>query len=123
MSAGVWAAAILACGLGATLRYLLARLDPEGAFPWPTVVANALGSMILGCVAAAVAHGASPAALVIVGSGFAGGLTTFSTLAVDAVTLLREGRLGASGAYLAATLAVGLAGAGIGWVATAGVMG
>ncbi|WP_084104942.1 CrcB family protein [Demequina sp. NBRC 110056] len=115
MSALAWAAAILACGLGAMTRYLIARLDPEAAFPWPTIAANAVGSAVLGAAAAAVEHGATPTLLFVVGSGFAGGLTTFSTLAVDAVTLLRERRWTASVGYLATTLVVGLACVAIGW--------
>ncbi|MFV0633473.1 fluoride efflux transporter FluC [Demequina sp.] len=109
MTALGYALAVVACGLGATTRYLLARLDPDAGFPWPTMAANALGSAALGVAASAVAHGADATVLLVAGSGFAGGLTTFSTLAVDTVVLLRERRAGAAAGYLVGTAALGLA--------------
>jgi CrcB protein len=103
-----WILAALACGLGATVRYGIAHLDPEPRFPWTTVTSNALGSAVLGAIAAALDAGASASVALIVGAGFAGGLTTFSTLAVDAVVLLNERRAAAFWWYLWGTLIVGV---------------
>ncbi|GIG55368.1 fluoride efflux transporter FluC [Demequina activiva] len=108
MTTLTWILAALACGLGATMRYGIAHLDPEPRFPWTTVVSNAIGSAVLGAVAAALGSGASTSVGLVVGAGFAGGLTTFSTLAVDAVVLLHERRTSAFWWYLGGTLTVGV---------------
>jgi CrcB protein len=109
VSAAMWVLAILACGAGATVRFLIAHLDPEARFPWTTIVSNTVGSAVLGAAAAALAGGAGASAGLIVGAGFAGGLSTYSTLAVDAVVLANARRAGAFLVYLAATLGAGLA--------------
>lgn len=123
MSAAVWVVAVLACGAGAVVRYLIAHRAPLLRFPWTTVVANALGSAVLGAVAAALEAGAPASAGIIVGAGFAGGLSTFSTLAVDAVILLNERRPRDAWGYLAATAAVGLGSALLGFLAWSWIAG
>lgn len=119
MSPWEYAAAMVGCGVGASMRYLLGRIDHPWSFPWPTVVANALGSILLGVAARLVAVDGAWVALVI-GTGVAGGLTTFSSLAVDALVLWRDGRRAHAAEYLALTLAVGVAGAAAGWYAAGG---
>ena len=114
-SAWVYAAAVLACGVGAAARYALGIARGHGAFPWPTLVANAAGSAVLGAAAGAVANGAAEWVVVVLGAGLAGGLTTFSSLALDAVTLWGEARRRAAVAYLAATMAAGVVSAFVGW--------
>lgn len=109
-------AASAGTGVGAVLRYLAGRIDHPQSFPWPTIVVNGLGSVLLGALLALDADGALGAgALYVLGGGLAGGLTTFSSLAVDTIVLFKDGRREAAAAYLAATLAVGVAGAGLGW--------
>jgi len=117
VSAVVWVLAAVACGAGAVVRYLIAHRAPLLPFPWTTVVANALGSAVLGAVAAALDAGAPASAGIIVGAGFAGGLSTFSTLAVDAVILLNERRPREFWVYLGATAGVGLGSAFAGFLA------
>jgi len=114
MSGWAYAGAIVGCGIGASVRYLLGRIDHPWSFPWPTVVANALGSVLLGGAAHLVKVDGAWIALVV-GTGVAGGLTTFSSLAVDALVLWRDGRRAHAVEYLALTLAVGIAGAAAGW--------
>ncbi|WP_062131911.1 fluoride efflux transporter FluC [Demequina aestuarii] len=116
MTPTLFLVAVLGCGTGATLRYAISRLDRHGRFPWPTIVSNIAGSALLGCVAATVVDGGVGAGwLLVLGGGVAGGLSTFSTLAVDAVILWREGRTRALAAYVGATLATGLGAAALGW--------
>ena len=65
-----------------------------------------LGSFLLGLVTGAVAVGAlAPAALVVLGTGFLGGFTTFSTACVEVVRLGVAGRRRAA-AVLALTMLV-----------------
>ncbi len=116
MSAWAYLGAIVGCGAGAMLRYLLGRVDHPQSFPWPTIVANGVGSAVLAAAAAAVASDAAqPWVALVVATGFAGGLTTFSSLAVDALVLWRDGRRRDCVVYLAITLAVGVAAAGAAW--------
>lgn len=107
-------AAVFAGGcLGALARAGLtewANVAP-GEWPWPTFVANLVGSALLGFVAAHAASDAGGAKPVsrIWGPGFCGALTTFATLQVEVLDLADAGRSGLAGAYVAASVAAGLA--------------
>lgn len=104
MSPLLYLAAAVACGLGATCRHLLSTLRYRRALPWPTLLANALGSLALGAVASiAVTSTHADVLMLVVGGGFAGGFTTFSTLAVDAVVLWRDDRRAHAAGYLVAS--------------------
>lgn len=83
---------LIAGGLGAVARFLLDRLlrDKVVLFPTGTFVVNLLGSLLLG-----VLLGSAESLgdwLPVLGVGFCGGFTTFSTAALDAVELLRARR-------------------------------
>lgn len=54
MTVTLAALAVVACGLGAVARYAINLAGAQSKWPWPTVVANVLGSGVLGTVAAAV---------------------------------------------------------------------
>lgn len=113
--------AMLGAGAGAVLRYWLSTLR-RGAFPWPTIIANALGTALLGGALAAVdADALGPVGMAIVGAGIAGGLTTFSSLAVDALALWRDSRAAAT-AYLGVTWVLGLVAGVAGWSAVGAVL-
>lgn len=112
---------VLGAAVGAPLRYatdlvLAARLGRR--FPWGTLAVNVVGSFVLGWVVAAVT---SPEVLALVGTGFCGALTTYSTFGHDTVALAGDGRRGAAGAYVAASLVGGLAAAAAG-LALGGLM-
>jgi CrcB protein len=63
------------------------RVTPIG-----TMSVNLVGSVILGFVSGLVAHhGLSPSVRNVVGVGFCGGLTTFSTASFETVRLFRDG--------------------------------
>jgi fluoride exporter len=78
-------------GIGSTLRYLLARALPRAgdAFPVATLIANLLGSFLLGALVVAVLEIWRPHRLVrpALGTGLLGGFTTFSTFAVEVRSL------------------------------------
>ena len=108
---------LLGAAAGAPLRYVTDRFVQsrhDSVFPWGTWIVNVAGSFVLGAVSAAWVDGPLPALL---GTGFCGGLTTWSTFGFETVRLLEEGALRQALAYLGGSLAAGLvaafAGAGI----------
>lgn len=115
MTPAVFVAAALGCGVGAVIRFALSTLRREHHLPWPTLVANLLGTFLLGAATALLGNGTlSSTAAFIVGGGVAGGLTTFSTLAVDAVVLWRTSRRRAV-LYVAITGVLGAGAGALGW--------
>ena len=83
------AASIAAVGSGAVggavARYAVATYGKRrGALhPWPTTLVNLAGSFVLGAVVASTAL--PPRAKLLVGTGFCGSFTTFSTYSVETV--------------------------------------
>lgn len=101
--------------VGAPARWLLDRsiqTRHPSLFPWGTFTINMLGSLLLGFVVGAAA---SAPLLALLGTGFCGGFTTFSTFSFEAVRMTEEGRGGRALGYVAASLVVGLAAATLGW--------
>lgn len=68
----------LGAAVGAPLRYLTAHFL-DGRLPWGTVAVNVAGSFLLGLFGALALSGSVAAFL---GTGFCGGLTTYSAFAV-----------------------------------------
>ncbi|MEU5883870.1 fluoride efflux transporter CrcB [Spirillospora sp. NPDC047279] len=94
--------------IGAPARYVLDRLimrRRRGPFPWGTLVVNLVGSVILGALAGAQVSGAAAS---LVGVGFCGALTTFSTFGYETVRLAEDGRTAAAAGYAAASLLLGV---------------
>jgi CrcB protein len=104
----VIAALLVALGaaVGAPLRYVLARLD--GSFPAGMLLVNTLGSGLFG-VLAALSLGEAPWALL--GTGFCGGFTSFSSFAVQSVE--RPARVAT--AYVVATTVLAVGACALGW--------
>ncbi len=73
----------LGAAVGAPLRYVLAQAL-DGRFPTGLLVVNVLGSGLFGAFAALSLDDAGWALL---GTGFCGGFTSFSTFAVQSVEL------------------------------------
>ena len=77
--------------LGAVLRELLMLLIPRLAdnFPLDILVANLAASLLLGLITALYRRHSVPAGLnLMVGTGIAGGLSTFSSFAYGTVVLM-----------------------------------
>ena len=94
--------------VGAPLRLLVLRLAARaGRDPaLGTLVVNVTGSAVLGAV---LGLGDAPAWVVaLVGTGFCGTLTTFSTFGADVVRLLEERALGRALGHLLAALVLGV---------------
>ncbi|MET8908124.1 fluoride efflux transporter CrcB [Micromonospora sp. NPDC004551] len=113
----------LGAALGAPLRYLTDRAVQarhDSPFPWGTLTVNVAGSLVLGTVTALPA---SPAVAALVGTGFCGALTTWSTLGYETVRLHREGRRGHALANALVSIAAGLAAATLGYALAGAVTG
>lgn len=87
----------LAGGLGAVTRFvvdaLVARRSATAGRPLGTAVINITGSFLLGLVTGWWAtHTGDPLLKQVLGTGFLGGYTTFSTACVESVRLLRAER-------------------------------
>jgi CrcB protein len=81
----------LGAAVGAPLRYLVDRAVQtrhESAFPWGTLGVNILGSLVLGVLTGLPAASAVSALL---GTGFCGALTTYSTFSYETMRLARSG--------------------------------
>jgi CrcB protein len=84
-----------------------------------TLTVNVAGSAVLG-VLLGLRH-VSPAALALVGTGFCGTLTTFSTFGFDVVRLVDEGLLRRALMYLTGSLVLGIGVAAAGYVIARGL--
>lgn len=107
----------LAGALGAPSRYALeswTRARRPTVTPVGTLLVNVSGSLALGVVVGlALAHGLDPDVRTVVGTGFLGAYTTFSTYAYEAVRRADERHRRVAAAYalgsvVAATLAASL---------------
>jgi CrcB protein len=107
--------------LGAVSRYAISLAIPETAsgFPWATFLINITGSAVLGFLVTVIPERFPRGRLVrpLLGTGFIGAYTTFSTFAVEAVLLVRAGYPATAGAYVLASVVAGLAAAWAGMIA------
>jgi CrcB protein len=91
-------------GLGSALRYFLSvslRSADRAAWPWPTLAANVGASALLGFIAALtlLKPGSYEQQRLLLGTGFCGGLSTFSTFTLESLDLIRQGNTGIALAY------------------------
>ena len=97
--------------LGASLRWaVIAATGPPAGFPWAVFAINVGGSAVLGAVLAEETRHAGRRLLLHdgIGIGFCGGLTTFSTFAVEVAGFLRTHRAGLAVTYMFASVVVGI---------------
>ncbi len=104
-------------GAGANARYWLGAAVKEAygalSFPWHTFAINVSGSIVLGFVAGLCLNQPDDARkhwYLLLGTGFCGGFTTFSTFSLEALELLQANRVGAATAYVLGSVAAGLIG-------------
>ncbi|AYJ50175.1 fluoride efflux transporter CrcB [Rhodococcus sp. P1Y] len=88
---------VLAGALGAVSRFVLDSYvkskTSTSRFPWATVGINVTGSLLLGVLAGFVLfRDGSTDLQAIVGTGFCGGYTTFSTASFETVRLVQSGK-------------------------------
>ena len=103
----------LAAMLGGLVRYFVSsQLPASPEFPWGTLLVNYLGIFCLIYLVKGylvlVYKGTSKGLVLALGTGFCGGLTTFSSLMLDAVKLLDTGRYLSLVLYLIFSIGGGL---------------
>jgi len=98
---------------GVYLRYVISSAFHGDALPWATVAINVAGSLALGYLV--VAHWPTHEVRTVLGVGFLGGFTTFSTFSVQVVLDAEAGEPGRAMAYVLASVVLGIAAAGFGY--------
>jgi CrcB protein len=113
--------------IGTATRYAIAQAEPahSGSWPWATFIANVAGAFVLGALLEFLGRsgpdrGWRQRARLLLGTGFCGALTTYSTLAVESDLLVRAHDAGLAGAYLGASVVAGLLATVTGIAAAAG---
>jgi len=106
------AAIFVGGAIGALARYGLARALPRdpGAWPWATFCVNVAGALALGYFTTRLQERLPPSAYrrPLLGTGFCGALTTFSTVQVELLQMLDDGRSGLAAGYAAASITAGV---------------
>jgi CrcB protein len=122
----IWVVVAIGSAVGGVARYgvgLLVARAVGAAFPWGTLLINVLGSFVIGLFGAlTIADGPLPAsatARAFVMVGICGGFTTFSSFSLQTVDLLQAGETAPAAFYVAASVALCLAGTFLGyWLAS-----
>jgi CrcB protein len=107
---------VLGAVVGAPLRLFADRVATArrgGASVLGTLTVNVVGSAVLGVLLGL--RDVSPAVVALVGTGFCGSLTTFSTFGTDVVRLVEQRVVLRAAAYAAGSLVLGLGVAAVGY--------
>ena len=102
----------LGAGIGAPSRYLIDKAVKKAhrsLIPFETLGINTVGSFVLGYTV-----NQSHAVGYLIGTGFAGAFTTWSTFAVEEHHLIKKNHKAKAYLYLALTLVLGISAAAIG---------
>jgi fluoride exporter len=104
---------ILAGGaLGALARAGVAELLPHapGRWPWATFAVNLAGALLLAWLTTRLAEMVAPTRYwrLLLGTGFCGALTTFSTFQVETIRLARGGHAALAAGYATTSIAAGM---------------
>jgi CrcB protein len=105
---------------GTLARWAVGLVVPHGArLPLGTFTVNLVGAFVLGALLEHLAgrgpdRGRQRALRVTLGTGFCGGFTTYSALAVDTGSLLRSGLVGHALGYALGTVVLGVAASALG---------
>lgn len=111
-SVAIVGAVFLGGCLGGIARYGVTRAwpTPQHAFPWATFVINASGAFVLALLLVVVNDLLPPTTYVrpLLGTGFCGAWTTFSSITASTDQLAAHGHAGTAMLYLVGSLAVGV---------------
>lgn len=107
----------LGAAFGAPARYLTDRAlqgRHETVFPWGTLTVNLVASLLLGFLTGAGTSIDADVAMLL-GTGFCGALSTFSTFSFETLRLLEGGARFYAFANVAVSLVGGIGAAALGW--------
>ncbi|HEU5001708.1 MAG TPA: fluoride efflux transporter CrcB [Actinomycetota bacterium] len=108
---GILAAIALGAALGAPARYEVAQLIhvARDGFPWATFWTNISGSLALGVILVLILERFPPTRYLrpFIATGFLGAYTTYSTFAVEADLLAKDGHAGVGLVYAVVSLLAG----------------
>lgn len=100
-------------GLGTLARALLGIALPHSPtqWPWPTFIVNIVGAFLLGYFVTRLQERLplSSYRRPLLGTGLCGGLTTFSTMQVEIVSMLDHGAYRLAAGYVLASIVAGFA--------------
>lgn len=106
---------------GTLARYEIGTLLPTKHDDWPlaTFLINISGAFVLGLLLESLAsrgkdEGGRRVVRLLIGTGFCGGYTTYSSLATSAALLVRDNHLLASITYIAVSIVCGIIAAALG---------
>lgn len=98
-------------GFGSVARYLLGKfLNSENSIPYGTMLANVLGSLLIGFVFGCMIkyNNLTQTHSLLLATGFCGGFTTFSAFAYENYMFLKTEDYFSFFIYMLATLALGI---------------
>jgi CrcB protein len=104
----------LGAAIGAPLRYvtdLVIQARHRSTFPWGTFTVNMAGSVLLGYL---IGLPVAPWLSALLGTGFCGALTTYSTFSFETLRLVRDGERMLAAAYAIGSVLAGLGAAYVG---------
>ncbi len=98
-------------GLGSSLRYIISKhLNASSLLPYGTFIVNILGSLLLGAILgyAIKTNTLNNPTNLILGVGFCGGFTTFSTFSFENYSLIKSGDYLSFSVYFFGSLILGI---------------
>lgn len=101
--------------LGSVARYDVGRCINKylkSSFPYATFIVNIIGALLLGVVSALHESGQL---YLLLGEGFLGAFTTFSTFMYEGVNLIKKNKYLNAAIYISATIILGIIGYAVGY--------
>ena len=115
---------------GTVLRYWISQWVGSHAwgrvFPWGTFIINVSGSFVLGFAALLIRERLRPEhgdLYLLIGTGFCGGYTTFSTFELETWNWVQKGSWPLALVNVAGSAAAGFVGVALGWKLAEGIFG
>lgn len=107
----------LGAGVGAPMRYWtdrIVRAHHDTVYPWGTLAVNLVASLALGGLGGAATHVSAEMSMLI-GTGFCGTLSTYSTFSYENQQLLIDGARFYAAVNVALSVLAGIGAAALGW--------